>query len=174
MLLKCDQCDKEFDKRNAEYNRRIKKNPDTKFFCTRSCSVSNSNSVRTPAKNMLLNFKGRNKLDEYSPFRYFLIKARGRKHDYNIDLPYLKELWEQQQGLCAISGIQMALAPSVQRWQEDAGNPWKPSLDRIDSSVGYMKDNVQFVCMIANLAKSTWTNETVIEFCKKTAGHHTT
>ena len=94
MLLRCDWCNKEFEKPNKEYNRRIKNKPKTKFFCTRSCSTYYGNKVNPRPGNINnLSFKGR-ALDEYSPFRYFVRKARARKHDYNIDASYLKNLWE--------------------------------------------------------------------------------
>lgn len=34
--------------------------------------------------------------------------------------------------------------------------PWAPSVDRIDSSFGYVEDNVQLVCVAANFAKGEW------------------
>jgi hypothetical protein len=170
MLLKCDTCNKEFKKRKAEYNRRIRVKPDTKFFCSRTCTVKYKNKV-SPSDAKHLNGYVRQS-DEHSPFRYFVRKARNRKHDYDIDVAYLKELWEEQGGICPISGVKMKLYKNSVEWSKDKGNPYKPSLDRIDSSIGYVKGNVQFVCYIANMAKQSWLDETLIEFCKFVAANN--
>lgn len=45
-------------------------------------------------------------------------------------------------------------------------HPFKPSIDRIDSSKGYTIDNIQIIWLIENYCKNTFTNEQVLEFCK--------
>jgi hypothetical protein len=167
MLLKCDTCNKEFEKRKAEYNRRVRVKPDTKFFCSRTCTVRYKNKV-SPSDASHLNGYVRLS-DEYSPFRYFVRKARSRKHDYDIDVAYLKELWEEQDGKCALSGLKMILPKNGEVWEKDKENPWKPSLDRIDSDKGYLKGNVRFTCYIGNMCKQRWPDNTVYEFCKEVA-----
>ena len=47
-----------------------------------------------------------------------------------------------------------------------AENPWVPSIDRIDSSGPYIKDNVQIVVYMYNVCKSEFTHEDVVRFCK--------
>jgi hypothetical protein len=42
----------------------------------------------------------------------------------------------------------------------------QPSLDRIDSNKGYIKDNIQFLSLIAQFAKNKFEEKDVIEFCK--------
>lgn len=164
MLLKCDTCNKEFEKRRAEYNRRMRVKPDTKFFCSRTCTVKYKNKVSPSDAKHLNGYVRRS--DEYSPFRYFVRKAKARKHDYDIDVAYLKELWEERNGICPISGVKMKLYKNSAEWEKDKGNPYKPSLDRINPDKGYIKGNVQFICYIANMAKHSWSDETLIEFCK--------
>jgi hypothetical protein len=39
------------------------------------------------------------------------------------------------------------------------------SVDRIDSSKGYTKDNIQFVCFMANIAKNKFSCDELINFC---------
>jgi hypothetical protein len=115
-----------------------------------------------------------NRRDQYSPFRYFMKKARGRKHETDLDLPFLVELWDRQNGRCALSGRLLELPPTTQAWEDRKRDPWKPSLDRIDSSKGYLKGNVRFVTVIANSAKQVWDDETVVEFCREVAAFHGT
>ncbi len=48
--------------------------------------------------------------------------------------------------------------------------PFKPSLDRIDNTKGYTRDNITVCWQIENYCKNTYTNEEVIEFCKRKLG----
>jgi hypothetical protein len=48
-------------------------------------------------------------------------------------------------------------------------HPQLASLDRIDSSKGYIKGNIQFVSVIANYAKNEMTHDEMLYFCKATA-----
>lgn len=43
--------------------------------------------------------------------------------------------------------------------------PRRGSIDRIDSSKGYVKGNVHFVCCIVNYAKGRWTLDQFREMC---------
>lgn len=47
-----------------------------------------------------------------------------------------------------------------------ANNPWQPSLDRINSSGGYVHSNIQLVCLAYNVAKNFWGHDTVIELAE--------
>lgn len=49
-------------------------------------------------------------------------------------------------------------------------HPFKPSVDRIDNSKGYTIDNIRIVWQIENYCKNTYTQEDVIEFCKRKLG----
>ena len=50
------------------------------------------------------------------------------------------------------------------------GSPFMPSLDRIDGRLGYIKTNVRVVWVIENLARNRFTEEQLIEFCKRKLG----
>jgi hypothetical protein len=43
---------------------------------------------------------------------------------------------------------------------------YKASLDRIDSSLGYIIGNIQFISATANLGKGSMTHVEMIMFCK--------
>jgi hypothetical protein len=93
-------------------------------------------------------------------------KARNRGHETDLDLPYLEWLWNEQEGLCALSGRQLTLPPNTESWEKQTNDPWKPSLDRIDNERGYVRGNVRFVCVIANFAKGAFSDEALFEFCE--------
>jgi len=107
-----------------------------------------------------------NRQDEYSPFRYFLRKARARDPRTDLDLAHLAALWSEQGGRCALSGRSMELPRNGLEWERRTRDPWKPSLDRIEGRLGYTRGNVRFVTVIANLAKSGFSDADVIEFCR--------
>lgn len=84
--------------------------------------------------------------------------------DHTIDTAYLKQMYEDQAGKCAISGIDMII-----RGKNNAiDSPYSVSLDRIDSNGGYTQGNVWLVCTGVNLMKSRLTMDQFVEFCKKT------
>lgn len=66
------------------------------------------------------------------------------KHVITISAEYLIGLYYKQNGLCAISGMKM-----THRYKDLRSI----SIDRIDSTKGYIKGNVQLVCQWVNLAK---------------------
>lgn len=47
------------------------------------------------------------------------------------------------------------------------GNPFRPSLDRVDAKIGYLKTNVRIVWVIENLARNRFSDDQVVEFCKR-------
>ena len=175
--LVCDGCGESFDKAAAEVKRQRKKNPDRQFFCTMPCygtHAGDKNLGSHKGRGYLSDFGGKvgRPRDEYTPFRYYMNKARNRKHETNLDLPYLKELWEQQEGVCPFSGFTMTLPACSKDWEHRARDPWKPSLDRIDCSKGYIKGNVRFVTVIANMALQSWGDELLVEFCRRVVEAH--
>jgi hypothetical protein len=177
--MSCAGCGAQFERHSAEMNRHLRRNPERKFYCSRSCYAKNEGKNRLGPMLGL----GRPELlvpgkltDQYSPFRYFMRKARNRelKDPTDLDLPFLKELWEKQEGRCALSGLRMELPKHATAWGERLNDPWKPSLDRIDSSVGYIKINVRFVTVIANFAKQNFSDEQLFAFCRAVTQHHNT
>jgi hypothetical protein len=84
------------------------------------------------------------------------IRERVKKKGGDIDRFFLYDLYLKTGGTCQVTGIPFRIDANRTR------DPFYPSLDRIDSSVGYYKDNVQFVCTIYNIAKQEWTHEDVL------------
>lgn len=83
------------------------------------------------------------------------------KNIYNdLTLDYLMYLWEKQSGKCALTGIQMTY-----KFYEGRVNT-NLSVDRIDSTKGYSKDNVQLVCMAANQMKNDLSMQEFVEMCE--------
>ena len=86
------------------------------------------------------------------------------KRDHTIDVEYIRNLYIQQNGKCAITGIDMIIRGDICA----ANSPYSISLDRIDSNLGYIPGNVWLVCTGINLMKSRLSMNQFIDFCKKT------
>lgn len=165
----CDCCGKEAQKPLSEYNRNNKLG--RKNFCSRSCAVRYAN------KNKLHKFTDKcrehllsicnNQKDEYTEFRYIFRNICKRFKDVDIDLEYLKQLWCSQNGICPYTGLKLKLPTySNHNFYFNCA-----SLDRIDSSKGYVKGNVQFVSLPINLMKSTKSDEEIKQFLKQISSY---
>ena len=82
-------------------------------------------------------------------------QKRNRTLDFEINKDDLLELWGSQDGRCAISNYPM---------KYNFNSLFSVSVDRIDSSLGYIKQNIQLVCQGINFAKNHYSNEEMIEF----------
>ncbi len=110
------------------------------------------------------------KLDiSLSPFRWIKhciqIRSHQMEKETNLDLQYLKELWDSQNGICPYTGIKMIL-PEYKRKGRKRENmlPYQASLDRINSNLGYIKGNVEFVCLSINYGKNGFSKQQMIDF----------
>ncbi len=70
------------------------------------------------------------------------IKLGLRRKGGNINANFMLQMWLDQDGCCALSGIKMV-------WGGGTG-PRNISIDRIDATRGYYKDNVRLVCHAVN------------------------
>ena len=104
-------------------------------------------------------------VDEYSPFRWYLRRTLQRKQwENDMTVEFLKSLWESQGGKCPYTNIMMRIPESTTK---TCNSPEFASLDRIDSSKGYVKGNVEFVCQFVNLAKNRYSKQQTIEIISK-------
>lgn len=180
ITLTCDTCGKEFQKKRGEYNRR-KRLGKTEFFCSNSCSAKrpfNIEHIKRQKSDCDISQYSKNRHDEYSDFRYYLkmVNAKNRKENVDIDLPYLKQLWESQSGVCEISGIKMVLRTHSNAYKGTKNytklSPYTASLDRIDSNKPYQQGNVRWISYMANTARNAFSDDELIEFCKNVAQQH--
>lgn len=83
------------------------------------------------------------------------LASRSRMKACALTRALVLDLFEVQQGYCAITGIKMT---------HIFGNPRNISIDRIDNARGYEDGNIQLVCMAANFAKQDFSNAQMLEF----------
>jgi len=171
----CDTCNKEHNIRLSDYKRKVKAKQN-KFYCSLKCSgkadYKNNPQKLDKNKGNISFLKGyeANRLDEYSPFKYSLNKAKSRskerQEETDLTLEYLKEIYDNQNGLCPYTNIKMEIPRSSQD-EDIKKSPTKLSLDRIDPNIGYIKGNVEFVCYCINVMKNDFTKEETLGFVKK-------
>lgn len=94
--------------------------------------------------------------------------AKNRGMSFEINSEHLWDLFQNQKGLCALSGLPLMLQSGSQT----------ASLDRIDSSVGYIKGNLQWLHKDVNVMKWDFTEEYFKMICsliyKTSIGEDTT
>ncbi len=87
--------------------------------------------------------------------------SRAEYHDFEISI-YPVDLWEKwhiQKGKCAVTGVPLSIENGTPRHK----NPWKVSIDRIDSDKGYHNNNIRLVTHWYNNAKNTWDDKICLE-----------
>lgn len=167
ITVTCDYCGKSYEKAESEYKRNQKLG--RRSFCSRSCQTKANNADRrnkplTKAQLDHLESVRPNRRDKYTPFRYSLRCAKRRTKECTITLENLEEVWNLQQGICPYTGIKLVLP-------EDSNIDTIPvyeraSLDRINSSLGYVKGNIQFVSTPINYMKNTMSDSETKQFLK--------
>lgn len=98
--------------------------------------------------------------------RVLAMRARNRSQKRgrigtNCTFAFLKVLYVQQRGRCAVSGIPFNLTASNPN--DPRTRPYAPSVDRVDNNKGYEQGNVRLVCRIANYAMNIWGDKALLE-----------
>ena len=90
--------------------------------------------------------------------------AQSRKNfDFSIDVDFLETLWKNQNGLCVYTKLPLTIKP----------NQFNTiSIDRIDSTKGYTKENTQFICRAVNEMKMDRTEDLFIHLCYLVTQHN--
>lgn len=168
MSLVCSNpaCGRFFDRAIKEYDHQVRQGT-TQFFCCHACGTTVSNEIkpRRQPDPMRIRAYASNLRDHLTPFRWFVARARARaaiKGETDLTPSYLSELWERQRGICPLTGWQLILPDSTGGWRAGP-NPRNASIDRIDNAVGYLKGNVRFTSVMANMARGQFCDEELLD-----------
>ena len=126
-----------------------------------NCKIKQNKEART-------NYSEERRLEKILQARWLGARDRAKSKNrlFDISKEDLMDLWNKQEGKCAISKIPMT-------FNIDSGrNPYNISIDQINPSRGYTKDNIQLVCMCVNQLKSDFDMNTVINICKNILNNH--
>lgn len=88
--------------------------------------------------------------------------AKNRKIDFDLSIEFAWHLFISQNGKCALTGKQITLGDKSKQ---------TASLDRIDSSIGYIPNNVQWIHKDVNRMKNHFSQDYFIETCRLVARH---
>ena len=83
-------------------------------------------------------------------------RSRLNGNELSIDIDWIRE--KVAAGFCEATGIPFSLAVVEEKGGRD---PFAPSIDRIDSSIGYTKENCRMVVTIYNYAKNEFSDADV-------------
>lgn len=95
--------------------------------------------------------------------------AHNRGILFDVSPEYLQELFNLQSKKCALSGIDIYISKSQSNPVERSKN--NASLDRIDSTKGYIIGNLQWVHKDINTMKMHYSQEYFINLCKMISNH---
>jgi hypothetical protein len=95
--------------------------------------------------------------------------AKKRPHiEFSITIEEAWQIYLRQEGRCAITGVEIVFSKTTERRKRTA------SLDRIDSSKGYVSGNVQWVHKEINRLKWDMRQDEFIEWCMLVTAHSVT
>ena len=86
-------------------------------------------------------------------FKDLRSNAKKRNIDVFIKLQDIINLYNEQEGLCKITGMKMTNKCSKRESKQHIINKWNISIDRVDSNKDYTKDNIQLLSSIVNRIK---------------------
>jgi len=147
------------------------------FNCKKSSSINNffkgkntSDGLHSWCKKCCnkANQKSRDKINSTIEGRakIFLQNAKKaaakRNNEFEIEIADIVDIWNCQQQICAYSGQLMTL---------EVAKPNSVSIERIDSKIGYTKNNTILVCWAINRMKSDFSFEDFFEMCKSVTKH---
>ena len=147
---KCD-CGKEVILNGSSLTRRTEP--------TRSCGCLNTEKTKLRRGNKSSTWRGCGDISKTMYWR-IIENARRRRLEFSVDIDYLDNLFKLQKSKCSISGLDLQVS-FVNLESEITA-----SLDRIDSSKGYIKGNVQWVHKDINRMKWEFSENKFFSLCK--------
>lgn len=136
----------------------IKRN---KFGITKSCGC-----LRSRKGEANPNFTGCGELSGRS-WESIRRNAKNRKIPFSITVKDAWDIFQKQQGYCALSGTLLTFSEDPQRKRSQG----TASLDRIDNTKGYVKDNVHWVHKRINQIKMDMKLSEFILWCSRVYQH---
>ena len=156
----CKTCGNSFEKVSKEVTRSLKLNRPQ--YCSKSCASRteiNIESLRKTRNTDMTKLNPSNRRDEFTGFREHLKRIKYRTKEVSLTLQDLKDVFESQKGICPYSKVTLEFVP-----KKGKSNPiYTISLDRKDSNIGYIKENIQFISIAMNHLKNNMSEENMQE-----------
>lgn len=97
--------------------------------------------------------------------------AKSREIDFNITPKYAWEVFIKQNRKCIYSNIELVFIKTRTEYRIST-KEHTASLDRINSDIGYVEGNIQWVHKYINCMKLDHTSEEFIQWCKLVANNN--
>jgi len=94
-------------------------------------------------------------------------RAINRDITFDISVPYLMELYSNQDGKCFYSGLNMNI---VKKDASKTHDPFKMTLDCIDPRLGYVAGNVVWCAYCVNSMKQKMSLSRMLQVCSAISG----
>ena len=98
------------------------------------------------------------------------LRAKAKGMDFDLSADWIIQRVERNNFECELTGVEFYTG----RFGLPVNRGFTPSLDRIDNSKGYTKDNVRIVLLAANIMMSDWGHAVfkavAVNYAKKNAG----
>lgn len=154
LSLRCKDCDRAKDrKRHINDHKRRE--------ARKIANQKKKDDVELKALNKLRSSKFYKSISGRS--RTLLSSAKRRSHKFekfDLDLDFIMD--KLSVGICEVTGLKF----DFEQHPTCAKNPYSPSIDRIDSKIGYIKSNVRVVIWQYNLMKGELLDSEILEICK--------
>lgn len=99
-------------------------------------------------------------------WRKFRDSGLRREYEFDIDLEYVWNIYEQQGRKCALSNLPIKFHKNY-----DNPNEQTASIDRVNSNLGYVQGNIQIIHKRLNRIKTICNNKEFIAWCHAVASN---
>jgi len=124
-----------------------------KMYCSKNCGVAWRTKHVYKYKYSVVS-RGRS-VENF--LKALCVKKLDRR---KLTVSFLKDLYDKQEGLCAVSGVPMTYVCGQGNVDTNI------SVDRINSGIGYEEDNIQLVCRRVNMMKMDKDIDDLLFWCK--------
>lgn len=144
----CLHCRKDIPEMVQEKGKNPRKQRDDTQFCSQTCWTRHHRNTDIGwARKLFAGSRDRSKK---------------KKIPLDIDVDFILTLLKRQNRKCAVTGVPLDFSTTNFKI-----NPYRGSLDRVDSLKGYTKDNVRLVCVQVNYMKNILTDTELKFWCEK-------
>lgn len=131
-----------------------------KSFINSNQNILCSNCKKTKMDNTFMCISHFNKIKKV---------AETKNIEFNLTIDYLQQIYTEQNGLCALTGIPLHIVKTSLRTKYNKNTA---SLDKIEPDKGYVTGNVRWVHKVINQIKSDFLDEQLLYLCSLILNHN--
>jgi hypothetical protein len=131
--------------------------------CSRAKSRYDNFSIEERKNHLSISSARRRKALRSIPNYFKAVNGGAKKRGFDVEITESDLIIQliRQNGICTLSGRRISLLDS------------SASLDRVDSGIGYTKNNIQWIYKPLNTMKMDLPQSEFIQLCKEIAAYHT-